>query len=263
MANGLLVNTLVLHIDHRVAPCSDAGCAVAVAEILARPCFDALSRVAINVKHRDRAHHAKTAEAIADALLATDSDAAVLDNGRVGELVASARIWTGRHIATYADPKPFLASYVVVPYDPMRRDALVDGFVELVTALSAVAGYATLERDFARGRDAALSTAPPQAEVRDDPRRARERKGHYWYDKRVQRELSGPDWGLVLGPEHLEHVTLDRAVFPIIRDAGVSRVVFLSPEPADVLADAFAGKLDAARRALAPLLMDVSKVPVA
>ena len=33
--------------------------------------------------------------------------------------------------------------------------------------------------------------------------------------------------------------------------------------PDDVLADAFAGKLDAARRALAPVLMDVSKVPVA
>ena len=150
----------------RVAPGSDAGCVVAVAEILARPCFDALSRVAINVKDRDNAHHAKTAEAIADALLASDSDAAVLDNGRASELIASARIWTGRHIATYADPKPFLASYVVVPCDPIRRDALVDGFVDLVTALSAVARYATLERDFARGRDAALSAAGRRARRR-------------------------------------------------------------------------------------------------
>lgn len=48
------MNTLAIHVDHRVAPGSDRAAAMKVGEILSRPCFDALKRVAIHVKHRDR-----------------------------------------------------------------------------------------------------------------------------------------------------------------------------------------------------------------
>ena len=246
------MSSLALHIDHRVAPGADEAVATQVAVILVRPCFHDLVRVAINVKDRDKAHQAKT----------SNGDAVVLDNGREGELVASARIWTGRHIETYDEPKPFLASYIVVPYESAQREALVDAFVDLVAALRAVAGYVTIERDFAHARDAALSAAPRKDEVRDFPRRAQERKGHYWYDKRVNTELSGPNWGVVLGPDHLKRVGPDPSVFPIIRGAGASKVALLSPDPEDALHDAFDARLEAARKALAPLLMDVSNVPV-
>ncbi len=195
-------------------------------------------------------------------MLASDGDAAVLDQGRQGELIASARIWSGRHIESYDDPKPFLASYLVLPYDPARRFELIDAVVDLVAALRAVAGYVTIERDYADAHKAALCSPPDATKVRDFPRRAQERKAHYWYDKRVNLEVAGPDWGIVLGPAHLKRFAPDPLVFPIIREAGDSRVVLLSPDPAEALTEAFDERLDTARKALAPLLIDVSKVPV-
>ncbi len=256
------MNTLVVHIDHRVAPGAESTVATQVGEILSRPCFEVLARVAINVKERDRGHQSKTAVAVAASLLASDSDAADLDNGRQGELIASARIWTGRHIETYDEPKPFLASYVVIPYNAETRTNTIDAFIDLAAALHAVAGYITIERDYSDAHKVALCSQPRAAQARDFHRRAQERKGHYWYDKRVNAEISGPDWGIVLGPDHLRRLAPDPAVFPIIREAGASKVVFLSPDPADALTEAFDERLDAARRALAPILMDLANVPL-
>jgi hypothetical protein len=255
------MTTLALHLDHRLAPGEDAALANAVAEILARPCFGALTRVAINVKDRDKQHQPKTASAITESLLAPDSDAAVLDNGRKGDLIASARIWTGRHIKTYDDPKPFLKSNVVVPYDPAAREACVDAFADLASALQAVAGYVAVEKNYDRAHAAALSEAPRREDLRDFPRRAQERKGHYWYDKKVGEQVSGPDWGLILGPGHLPRVP-DLSSFPLVKDAGAAKFVFLSEDPEDALRETFDARLEAARKALAPLLMEVSAVPV-
>jgi hypothetical protein len=261
VADGLLMITLALHLDHRLAPGEDLALANAVAAILARPCFGALSRVAINVKDRDKGHQPKTAAAIAESLLAPDSDAAVLDNGRKGDLIASAHVWTGRHIKTYDDPKPFLKSHVVIPYDPAAREACIGAFVDLASALEAVAGYVAVEKNHSRGQAAAISQAPRPEDVRDYPRRAQERKGHYWYDKEVGFQVSGPDWGLILGPGHLPQVP-DLSVFPLVKDAGSAKLVFLSEDPEDALRETFDERLEAARRALAPVLMDVSAVPV-
>ncbi|HEY4244024.1 MAG TPA: hypothetical protein VGM88_29630 [Kofleriaceae bacterium] len=246
------MRTLAFHIDHRLEPGRDANIAAAVGEILARPCFAILSRAAIHVKDRDKQHQLKTAESVAACLLEPDSDAVVCDNGRRGELVASAEIWTGRHTANYADPKPLLASSLIIPYEPAHLSEVVESFVALVATLQGVAGYATIEDDYSRAHKAALSAVTDPSDVL----RARERKGHFWHDKRVSTEISGPDWGLVLGPAHLEKLVLDPAIFPIVRSAGASKVVFVSVAPEDA-----AARLDAARSALGALLMDVSAVP--
>ncbi|HEY4244432.1 MAG TPA: hypothetical protein VGM88_31680 [Kofleriaceae bacterium] len=257
------MTTLAFHIDHRVAPGHDAALATTLGEILSRPCFGALSRVGVNVKDRNKGHREISAKSIAECLLAPDSEAAVLDSGRPGALIASARIWTGRHIETYDDPKPWLASYVVIPLDAARWPALEDAFVDLTTALSAVAGYVAVERDYGHAHSAALSEAPAQGEVRDFPRRAQERKGHYWYDKKIDAQIGGPDWGLILGPGHLARVAPDPAVFVHVRDAGAAKLVFLSRDPGDAVSEAFDSRLEAARKALAPILMDTTAVPVA
>lgn len=256
------MTTLALHIDHRTPPGSDRHVAGSVGEILSRPCFEQLNRVAINAKDRDRKHQVKTPGSIEECLLASDADAAVLDSGRSGELVASARIWTGRHIEGYDEPKPLLASYVVVPYAHAEREALLAAFVDLATTLKALAGYVAVERDYERAHRAALSQAPRPEDVRDFPRRARERKAHFWYDKKIDVQISGPDWGLILGPGHLQRVQLTPDVFTVIRKAGDSNFVFLSADPEDAMSEAFDMRLDSARNALAAMLMDVSSVPV-
>jgi hypothetical protein len=262
MEDELLMTTLALHIDHKLAPGFDPRIAAKAGEILSRPCFVQLSRVAIHAKNRDLKHQPKTSASIEASLCASDADAAVLDSGRSSDLVASARIWSGRHIEGYDDPKPLLASYVIVPYAAAQRDALLDAFVDLATALQALAGYVAVERDYEHAHRAALSQAPRPEDVRDFPRRARERKAHFWFDKKIDTQISGPDWGVILGPGHLQRVQLASDTFGMVRDAGSSKFVFLSADPEDALTEAFDLHLEAARTALRPVLMDVSSVPV-
>src|SRR6266498_3930657 len=125
MADKLLMNTIVLHVNHRLDPGEKADDAVAKVEILDRPPFVSLSRVAVNAKDRDKKHQPKAAAHVTACLLDDASDAAVLDNGRSGELVATASISTGRRIKKYDEPKPFLYSYVVLPYERAQREDLL------------------------------------------------------------------------------------------------------------------------------------------
>jgi hypothetical protein len=131
----------------------------------------------------------------------------------------------------------------------------------LASALKAVAGYVAVEPDHDRAHAAAISQAPRPEDVRDFPRRAQERKGHYWHDKKVGEQVSGPDWGLILGPGHLPRVP-DLSAFRLVKDAGAAKFVFLSEDPEDALRETFDERLEAARKALSPVLMDVSSVPV-
>jgi hypothetical protein len=96
--------------------------------------------------------------------------------------------------------------------------------------------------------------------VPDHYRRAQERRAHSGYDRRIEAQIAGPEWGILLGPGHL--ALLAPTAFPVIRDAGAGKLALLSEAPEDALAHPFERWLDAARRALAPLLMDVSAVPV-
>jgi len=257
------MSTIVFHVDHRLAPCDSPDAAVAIGEILVRPCFGSLSRVAINTRDRDVNHQGKTAAHVTACLLENTSDAAVLDNGRSGELVAMARIWTGRHIKKYDEPKPFLSSYIVLPYANSQREDLLVGFVDLIRELEATAGFVSCEPDYDRAHRAALNKPWRLQDHPGYPRqRAQERKGHFWYGKKIDTEIAGPDWGIVLGPGHLQRLPPIGEPFAVVRDAGAAKLVQLTADPADALAHEFPQKLEEARRLLAPILMDVSHVPV-
>ena len=255
---------LGLHLDHRIAPGDDERLASTLAELLARPCFAPLTRVAAQLRDRDPSYQPKHLASITAALQAPAAVAIVLDCGRRDDPCATARICTRRHPRTphAAAKPPFLASVFVVPAHRADAPAILDAFVELAAMLQAVAGYIAVEPDHDRAHRAALAQSPSREDVRDHYRRAQERRAHAWYDRAIDAQLAGPEWGIVLGPRHLGRLAPDPACFPVIRDAGAAKLALLSASPADALEPHFERRLDAARQALAPLLMDVSTVPV-
>jgi hypothetical protein len=292
---------LGLHLDHRIAPGEDAHLAGTIAEILARPCFAQLTRVAAQFRDRDPSYQSKHPSSIAGALGTPAAIAVVLDCGRRDDPTATVRICTRRHLRTppplpasasstaspspspspisppsalaphadlsatspHTDPSPpFLASIFVVPAPRADAPAILDAFVDLAAALQAVAGYIAVEPDHDRAHRAALAQSPSREDVRDHYRRTQERRAHSWYDRAIDAQLAGPEWGILLGPRHLGRIAPDPACFPVIRDAGAAKLALLSASPADALEPPFERRLDAARQALAPLLMDVSTVPV-
>lgn len=264
---------LGLHLDHRAAPGEDEHLAKALAEILARPCFAPLTRVTAQFRDRDPSYQPTHPATIAGSLLAPAAIAAVLDCGRRrDEPIATARVSTGRWLPTPTGDMtpPCFVSTVVVPAPRADAPAIIDAFVDLAAALGALAGYIAVEPDHDRAHRAALAQTPSREDFRGYYRRAQERRAHSWYDRAVDAQLAGPEWGIFFGPRHLARLVPDPTCFPVIRDAGAAKLALLSESPADVLdhsveppfAPSFERQLDAARRALAPLLMDVSAVPV-
>lgn len=262
MEDRLPMTSLGLRLDHRLWPSRSPAAAQAVGEALDHPAFRELRRVAWNRGDRDSKHQPRTAKAVADILLSPDYDSAVLDSGRTGELTATAAIYTGRHVRNYPVENQIIHSYVVVPLDPAHPLEIVEGFALLASALDVLSGCICVERSQSSARTAAFGNAPPLHEVRDFPRRTKERKAYSWYWEKNETEIAGPEWGLFLGPGHLARVTPDPTVFPVIRDAGQGKLVLLSENPEDALTEAFDAQLEQARRALGSVMMDVSEVPV-
>ena len=255
------MTTIALRIDHR-AWLDRPEVATTISRALDHPAFQDLRRVAYNTGVRETRHQPRTAASVKEILLSKDCDSVILDPGRKAGLNASGAIFTGRHILHWDADKRVITSYVVVPYDAASPLAIAEGFSLLAAALDAFGGYLCVEPDYARARSAAGGNQPRRHEVRDYPRRARERKAHPRYAEWQETQIAGPEWGLFLGPGHLARVTPDPAVFPIIRDVGRGKLCLLSDNPEDALTEAFDARLEAARRALAPVLMDVSEVPV-
>lgn len=251
-----------IRIEHRLHPGDAEQSARVVARALDVACFTPLTRIAMGVKDREKRYAAKCIDVMTEFLLDPSCDDLILDSGRAGDLIASARIPSGRHAKGYDDPRALIGSFAVVPA-PTATSDLVDGVVELVAALGGIAGFIAAEPGFDRAHRAVHNKPPRHDDVPDYPEiRARERIAHDWYGKRIEAEIAGPDWGLVLGPEHLKRIEPDPTVFPIVRNAGVSKAVFLTSNVEDALSESFDARLDAARKALARLLMDVSNVPV-
>jgi hypothetical protein len=256
---------LGLHLDHRAAAGEAAPLAEAIAEIFTRPCFGSLVRVAAQRRDGDPSYQPKDRAAIAAALLDPGAIAVVLEDERRDPPAATARICTGRQreqLYAAAEPRPLLASTIVVPAERAHAAALLDAFVELTATLQAVAGFVAVEPDHDRARGAALGLGPSRGQVRGHYRRSLERRAHAWYDRDIEARIAGPEWGVVFGPRHLDALAPDPACFAVIRDAGAAKLALLSEDPEDALDEEFDRRLDAARQALAPILMDVARVPV-
>jgi len=145
---------------------------------------------------------------------------------------------------------------VLVPYDAALTADRVDAACELFDALEGASGAITVEPDYDMAQRFALGGGPKARAGLSDQHR-KERKAHGLHDGDLPTRLSGPEWGLFLGPSHLTAISLRSIeasrVFAIVKPIG-DRALFvgLTNDPMDALSDGFESKLDRVRKVLAP-----------
>lgn len=263
MENGLLMPpTLAIQIEHAVRPARWR--AKAIAEILARPCFAPLSRASYRRKDRWSGHKNASADVMESYLADPENHDLGLDNGRSGQLIVSATITTGVLQRTWTPGPPLLLSHILVPHDAALTADRMSATCELFEALEGASGAITVEPDHDLAQRFALG-GNPKARAGLSEIHRKERKAHSLHDGDLPSRLSGPEWGLFLGPGHLATLSREKiegsGAFATVRPVGTHALfITMTNDPADALGDGFEAMLDHARRVLAPLLMDVSTV---
>lgn len=254
--------TLVIQIEHALRPASWR--AQTVAEILARSCFASLGRVSYRRKDRWSGYKSASAEIMATYLADPENHDLGLDSGRSGDLSASATITTGVLQRTWTPGPALLLSHVLVPYDATLTADRITAACELFEALEGASGAITVEPDHDSAQRFALG-GNPKARAGLSEQHRKERKVHGLHDGELPTRLSGPEWGLFLGPGHLAVMSRqgieNLGVFAVVKPVG-DRAVFVAVtnEPMDALGDGFESKLNQVREALAPMLIDASAV---
>ncbi len=252
--------TLAVRFDFAAAIVEDAERCRRVAEILMRPCFDDLERVSAHRGDRWILHAPKSADAIVAILGDPKNSAVSFETNRGKELVASAEIKT-RDVHEGATR---FYGYLAFPV-PENLDMTITAVCELADALDTGAGFVAAEPDYPRAQSVALGGFDLEPRHGLSRRQVIERRGSHRHFRRRHNELAGPEWGTFLGAEHLSRLDIEK-----VRASGAfERVVLVSPrlaylqittDPADDLRDDFEVKLQAARAALTPILMDLSDV---
>jgi hypothetical protein len=256
--------TLALRLKHAFIPGRDPDASAAVAEILTRPCFAELRRVALETnKGRVMRHSATSRERVQALMQDPACDMVNMDSGRHGELVADARIETGllRDPGYWDDFPAPLMSTVTVPHEASLAAARLEAFCELAVVLRAMAGCLSLEMNFRMACRLVNGNTPTPRKGLLQPgmtlRRLQERRS---YDQRTSgRQIPSPEWGLFLGRGHLDQVSADAlaatGAFHRVYRLGDDLVFLqLTADPMDALRLDYDALLEPARGALAPLL---------
>ena len=147
---------------------------------------------------------------------------------------------------------------------------MLDAFSRIATELAAVIGYISLEPTFSEAQCVTLGQESAETRGRADmtPRRRRERKAQAFHIADVGQKLPAVHWGTYLSAGHLARLGVagletSGAFHRVARLDGDMVFLQLTADPEDALRESFDDKLDAARRALAPLLIDVSGIELA
>ena len=255
--------TWVARFDHWWIPSDSEETAAQIAEILCRPCFRDCTRVNWGRRERWSGYEKKTPALIRDYIFDKQNDLVRLDSGRKGELNAGVNIDTG--VIRIGGIAPTSRVAVPCPSDTADLEkAACDLALALRTALGAVTvwpNYNWAEK-FAYGS----SLTPEQArEMGLSELRHKEWRLQGRDQVQVDTEISGPEWGLFLGPGHLQKLPIAAlrasGAFAEVRELGDNRAFLrLTDDPRDALAPDFEARLDRARVALAPILADLSRL---
>jgi|GEM_PF-6209050 len=215
----------------------------------------------------------KISREVIEAYLVDDANAAVdFDSGASGELVASASISTGvqerglehdpemtPEDAAWWEQHASIDSYVVVPHDPELAPDRLNAAFDLALALEAFSGGMSVEPTHSLAHDFAAPGGPDRDHI--SRLRQKERRARSMQSELLRTHVSGPEWGMFLSRYHLKRLPVKELrtsnAFARVEQLSDDLVfVAITNDPADSLAKDFDAKLDRARKALAPILMD-------
>lgn len=241
----------------------DPSAARRVAEVLARPCLARLERVAAKKGDQLVMRTNATASGIAAHLAEHAFEGVVLENAGEGVVVASAEFPNGQHARSWPASPVGCYGYVAVPFVATDTNDVVRAACDLAIALDARSGAITVEPDYHSAQRWALESPRPKERTGLSARRIQERRAHRRFEDDLATRVAGPEWGLFLGPGHLQHLDRRAIAAAAARVEEVSSsllYVQASFDPLDDFTDAFDATLDALRGALAPVLMDLSRL---
>ncbi|HTR21196.1 MAG TPA: hypothetical protein VMH88_10115 [Gemmatimonadales bacterium] len=263
---------LAARIHHGFAPNSSREAAETVSTVLARPCFNLLTRLSATRHGLQVAFTPEDSGTLLAYLTRPENDAVLLDNGRLGHLQALARIQTGGTPTltrpALRRPAPLL-SYLMLPVTTDQIPDVLAATCDLAVALQGVAGAVTAVQSFEAAQAFALTKpAPPNGKTPPSARlRDRERSTLYYFLSQLDTLIPAPEWGLFLSSGHLEALPdsslHDTAAFVKAQELVSGRLIFLqmTANPLDALTPQFDDRLGHARELLQPILMDASQVP--
>ena len=240
--------TIALRLDH---PRLEPGAIDRVADILMRPCFANLMRIAARRRDRTRPYAPVSRDRLARYAAHRGNDAVVLCGDPEDE--ASAELELHRAVSR---------TVIAIPLYPAEIPELIAAGVDLATALGATSGFVCAEPDHAAARRVAIGLPEP----RGSERRQRERRARRSKAELLGSKLASIEWGIFLGPGHLVQVKLPRlqamGVFQRIVDLRPALAFLqLTDDPSDDLDADFEVTLERAREVMAPMLVDISDVP--
>ncbi len=253
---------------HPTSPRDNAETAERVARLLRRPVLGKLTRMYLQVGDRDLGHKPMTESELIEDLTSPGPHAIAMDNGR-GTLEAIAAIQLALPFSSGPAPSTPLVSFIVVPYVEAVKTSLIDTAVELAEALRPSWGMMSVEPTLAIAHKAALHMGPQKDERARYPQmtddRVRYRRAPFVHDSKIDRAIGGPEWGTLLGPKHLEKLSLDvvrsSGAFADLRELSFGGAFLaVSANPGDALADQIVELIAAGRRALEPIVLDVSGI---
>ena len=260
-----MTQTLAIRIEHGVRLAETPAAARSLAAILIRPCFAELARLSGRNKDRWSRQRKPDADAIVTYLLDASLDAIALDTPRSGDLVASAEIENGSRVRDMAPPETRHSIVIALPLVPVELDAVIRSICELAGVVHAAAGFVALEPTYGLAHRVAVGGSRPKERPGISQQRFRERRGRGRHEDRLATELASVEWATFLGPGHLARLDLAAlrasGAFAFVTEV-TPQLAYLqvSEDPTDDLTEGFEAKLQAARRALAPVLMDVSAI---
>jgi hypothetical protein len=260
------MSVLAIRLDFGLSLRDHPQQASAVGEILTRPCFASLARLSARQGDRWGKHVVPTQSAIATYLQAPENDAVYFDTVRDRELDASAEIENGQRNQDREPHSTRFFAYAVVPLTESWRD-VVQNVLDLARVVEVGAGMISAEPTYALGQRFALGVSAPKRRPGLSDQRMRERRARHWKRAETATRLAGIEWGTFVSEEHLKHIDVSKlrasSVFARIDEINARLVYFqITDAPVDDLSDGgIEEKLETARRALAPLMVDISDVP--
>lgn len=255
---------------HPTSPRDAPETCARLARLLRRPVLGTLSRMYLQVGDQDLGHKPATKSALTEDLREPGPHAIGLDSG-AGGLEAIASIQLAFPYSLEADTAIPLVSFFVVPYVDAARGSLIDTALEIAVALRPIWGMISVEPTLSIAHQAALHMAPRKDERASCPQltddRIRYRRAPAFHQQKIDRAIGGPEWGTLLGPKHLERLSLDAVrasgAFAIVRAlASGGAFLALTTNPADARGDTIAELVAAGRRALEAILLDISTITV-
>jgi len=254
--------TLAIRLDYGLVVSARPAVAHEIATLLSRPVFAKhLARVSARRNDRWVDHAFVSIDAIEARLIDPRNESACLDNGRDGDLTATAEIQCGSFLRPKAPAATRYMAYIVVPFVADDLEDVIDGVCELAKVVDAAAGFITLEPSYGLAHRAAIGGSEPVARIGLSDRRIGDRRAREWRDDELSSRVV-VEWGLLFGVGHLAQVSADE-----LRNSGAfARVVSVvekqlafvtvTQNPLDELSAEFDEKLGPAREALSKILIE-------